>query len=380
MTAVFDFTVDGSDGGARAGTLTLPHGTVQTPCFMPVGTRGAVRGLHPDEVRRTGAQIILGNTYHLHLRPGEDVVATMGGLNRFAGWDRPMLTDSGGFQVFSLSAMRRLDEDGVSFQSHIDGSARRLTPESSIEIQWALGADIAMAFDHLVPGQASHADALDAMRRTHRWLERSRHRHDQLAAADPGKQTLWPIVQGGTHPDLREASLRGILDQGDWSGVAIGGLSVGEPKPVMHRVLEDLAPHLPADRPRYLMGVGFPDDLIEGIARGIDLFDCVAATRNGRHGSAWTSDGKVNVRGATLRVDPGPLDVECDCEACTRFSRAYLRHLFVAEEQLGQRLVSIHNIRFLIQLGETARARVLDRTFHAWAADWRRRYFAKGAT
>ncbi len=376
---MFDFTLDGTDGGARAGTLVLPHGVVQTPCFMPVGTRGAVRGLHPDEVRRAGAQIILGNTYHLHLRPGEDVVAAMGGLHQFSGWERPMLTDSGGFQVFSLSAMRRLDEDGVSFQSHIDGSARRLTPESSIEIQWALGSDIAMAFDHLIPGQASHDDARDAMDRTHRWLERSRRRHDELVAAEPARQTLWPIVQGGTHADLRRESLDGILERGEWSGIAIGGLSVGEPKPVMHRVIEGLAPHLPPDRPRYLMGVGFPDDLIEGIARGIDLFDCVAATRNGRHGSAWTADGKVNVRGAALRVDPAPLDADCDCECCTRFSRSYLRHLFVAEEQLGQRLVSIHNIRFLLRLSETARARVLEGTFHAWAAEWRRRYFSKGS-
>ncbi len=376
---MFDFTLDGTDGGARAGTLVLPHGIVQTPCFMPVGTHGVVRGLHPDEVARAGAQIILGNTYHLHLRPGEDVVAAMGGLHEFSGWSRPMLTDSGGFQVFSLSAMRRLDEDGVSFQSHIDGSARRLTPESSIEIQWALGSDVAMAFDHLIPGQASHDDARDAMDRTLRWLERSRRRHDELGAATPGRQTLWPIVQGGTHADLRRASLDGILERGDWTGIAVGGLSVGEPKPVMHRVIEGLEPHLPVDRPRYLMGVGFPDDLIEGIARGIDLFDCVAATRNGRHGSAWTADGKVNVRGATLRLDPAPLDADCDCECCTRFSRAYLRHLFVAEEQLGQRLVSIHNIRFLLRLCATARARVLDGTFHAWAAEWRRRYFSKGS-
>ena len=374
---MFEFTLDGTDGEARAGTLVLPHGTVRTPCFMPVGTRGAVRGLHPDEVKRAGAQIILGNTYHLHLRPGEEVVSAFGGLHAFSGWDRPMLTDSGGFQVFSLSGMRKLDEDGVSFQSHIDGSLRRLTPESSIEIQWALER-LVMAFDHLIQGQATRADALDAMNRTHRWLERSRRRHDQLAAGSPGRQTLWPIVQGGTHADLRLASLTGILDRGDWTGVAIGGLSVGEPKPVMHRVIEGLQPSLPVDRPRYLMGVGFPDDLVEGIARGIDLFDCVAATRNGRHGSAWTADGKVNVRGATLRYDPAPLDPECDCECCTRFSRAYLRHLFVAEEQLGQRLVSIHNIRFLLQLGETARARVLDGSFHGWAAEWRRRYFAKG--
>ncbi len=374
---MFELEVHATDGAARAGTLTLPHGTVRTPCFMPVGTHGAVRGLHPDEVRRAGADIILGNTYHLHLRPGEAVIAGLGGLHRFTTWDRPMLTDSGGFQVFSLAGMRKLDEDGVEFTSHIDGSRRRLTPERSMEIQWALGADIAMAFDHLPPGEATRDEAREAMERTLRWLERSRRHHEALAAGSPGRQTLWPIVQGGSHAELRRASLDGILARGDWTGIAIGGLSVGEPKPVMRRVLENLEPHLPADRPRYLMGVGFPDDLLAGIARGVDLFDCVAATRNGRHGSAWTTDGKVQVRGAGLRLDEAPLDAECDCEACTRFSRAYLRHLFVAEEQLGQRLVSIHNIRFLIRLAEIAGQRIREGTFIAWADDWLRRYAAR---
>ena len=374
---MFTYHVEARDGAARAGTLELPHGTVRTPCFMPVGTHGAVRGLHPDEVRRAGADIILGNTYHLHLRPGEDVIARLGGLHRFTTWDRPMLTDSGGFQVFSLAGMRKLDEDGVEFTSHIDGSRRRLTPERSMEIQWALGADVAMAFDHLPPGQSSHDDAREAMERTLRWLERSRARHDALAATEPGRQTLWPIVQGGTHDDLRRASLEGILARGAWTGIAVGGRSVGEPKPVMQRVLEGLEPHLPADRPRYLMGVGFPDDLLAGIARGVDLFDCVAATRNGRHGSAWTADGKLQVRGAPLRLDEAPLDADCDCEACSRFSRAYLRHLFVAEEQLGQRLVSIHNIRFLIRLAEQARQRITAGTFAGWADDWLRRYRAR---
>ncbi|MDX2208133.1 MAG: tRNA guanosine(34) transglycosylase Tgt [Gemmatimonadales bacterium] len=375
---MFEFTLDGSSDGARAGTLVLPHGIVQTPCFMPVGTHGTVRGLHPAEVERTGAQIILGNTYHLHLRPGEETIAALGGLHRFSTWSKPMLTDSGGFQVFSLSGLKRLDENGVEFTSHIDGSRRRLTPESAMEIQWALGADVAMAFDHLLPGQSSHADAIDAMERTLRWLDRCKLRHAELSAESPLRQTLWPIVQGGVHADLRARSLAGILERDPWTGVAIGGLSVGEPKPAMHRVLEDLAPHLPVERPRYLMGVGFPDDLVEGIARGVDLFDCVAATRNGRHGSAWTTVGQVQVRAATNRVSDLPLDPGCDCDACTRFSRGYLRHLFVVEEQLGQRLVSLHNIRFLVRLAETARARVLDGSFSRWAAEWRTRYFSKG--
>ena len=375
---MFEFTLDGSSDGARAGTLVLPHGIVQTPCFMPVGTHGTVRGLHPAEVERTGAQIILGNTYHLHLRPGEETIAALGGLHRFSTWSKPMLTDSGGFQVFSLSGLKRLDENGVEFTSHIDGSRRRLTPESAMEIQWALGADVAMAFDHLLPGQSSHADAIDAMERTLRWLDRCKQRHAELSAESPLRQSLWPIVQGGVHADLRARSLAGILERDPWTGVAIGGLSVGEPKPAMHRVLEDLAPHLPVERPRYLMGVGFPDDLVEGIARGVDLFDCVAATRNGRHGSAWTTVGQVQVRAATNRVSDLPLDPGCDCDACTRFSRGYLRHLFVVEEQLGQRLVSLHNIRFLVRLAETARARVLDGTFSRWAAEWRTRYFSKG--
>lgn len=373
----FSFELHATAGAARAGTLTLPHGTVRTPCFMPVGTHGAVRGLHPDEVLGAGAEIILGNTYHLHLRPGETVIRALGGLHRFTTWPRAMLTDSGGFQVFSLAGLRKLDEDGVEFTSHIDGSTRRLTPERSMEIQWALGADVAMAFDHLPPGQSSHHDAREAMERTLRWLDRSRRRHDELASGE-GKQTLWPIIQGGVHDDLRLASLRGILAAGDWTGIAIGGLSVGEPKPVMQRVLEGLAPHLPTDRPRYLMGVGFPEDLLAGIARGVDLFDCVAATRNGRHGSAWTADGKVQVRRASWRTDDAPLDPCCDCACCTRFARGYIRHLFAAGEQLGQRLVSLHNIRFLIRIAATARERILDGTFAGWAEEWLARYHAPG--
>ena len=370
---MFDFTLERTDGSARAGRLTLPHGVVETPAFMPVGTHGVVRGLSAGDVRATGAQIILGNTYHLHLRPGEAIVRDMGGLHRFTTWSRPMLTDSGGFQVFSLEGLRRISEHGVEFQSHVDGTLRTITPERAMEIQSALGADIAMAFDHVVPGQADHGLAREGMERTLRWLDRCKARFAELRSET---QTFWPIIQGGIHDDLRLASLDGTLARGPWTGIAIGGLSVGEPKPVMHRVLELLGPGLPTDIPRYLMGVGFPPDLLEGIARGVDLFDCVAATRNGRHGTAWLPTGRVNVRGAALKGADGPLDPECDCETCTTYSRGYLRHLFVVEDMLGLRMVSIHNIRFLVRLGEQARTRILDGTFAGWSRDWLDRYGA----
>jgi queuine tRNA-ribosyltransferase len=380
---MFDYRIDGTTGSARAGTLALPHGEVRTPAFMPVGTHAVVRGLSAGDVRRTGAQIILGNTYHLHLRPGETVIESMGGLNRFTTWDGPMLTDSGGFQVFSLEGLRRIEENGVEFQSHIDGTLRTLTPERAIEIQWQLGADVAMAFDHVVPGQSSFESAAEGMERTLRWLDRCKARHvELLERGNEGtttfRQTLWPIIQGGIHDELRLRSLEGTLARGPWTGIAVGGLSVGEPKPVMHRILELLGPALPVDIPRYLMGVGFPSDLLEGIARGIDLFDCVAATRNGRHGTAWLPIGRLNVKGAALRGSTEPLDPTCDCETCTTYPRGYLRHLFVVEDILALRLVSIHNIRFLVRLGEQARAHILNGTFHGWSREWLGRYYARG--
>lgn len=377
---MFEFRVQGTNRAARAGVLTLPHGDVETPAFMPVGTHAVVRGLSANDVRRTGAQIILGNTYHLHLRPGEEIIQRMGGLHRFTTWDRPMLTDSGGFQVFSLQGLRSITEHGVEFQSHIDGTSRMLTPEAAMEIQWRLGADIAMAFDHVVPGQSSPEAACDGMERTLRWLDRCKKAHSEIErdSGPAAPQTLWPIIQGGIHDELRMRSLEGTLERGPWTGIAIGGLSVGEPKPVMHRILENLGPELPREIPRYLMGVGFPADLLEGIARGVDLFDCVAATRNGRHGTAWLSTGRVNVKSAALKGSSEPLDPGCDCETCTTYPRGYLRHLFVVEDMLGLRLVSIHNIRFLVRLGEQARVHILNGTFDGWSGEWLSRHHAGG--
>lgn len=378
MRPVFDFRVDARSGAARAGTLTVPHGGVETPCFMPVGTQATVRALSPRDLRAVGAQLVLANAYHLHVRPGERVVEALGGLHRFMAWDRPLLTDSGGFQVFSLEGFRRVSEEGVEFQSHLDGSRRTLTPERAVEIQWALGADIAMAFDHVVPGGADQATARDALERTLRWLERCAKRHEELRRMEQSHpsphQTLWPILQGGAHLELRTEGLRRILEAGSWTGLAIGGLSVGEPKPVMYATLEALAPRLPASLPRYLMGVGFPEDLVAAVERGVDLFDCVAPTRNGRNGSAFTPDGTVNIRNAEYREDARPLDEGCDCETCTTFSRGYLRHLFMADELLGLRLLSLHNVRYLIRLVQDMRAAIRRNAFGPWADGWRRRY------
>jgi queuine tRNA-ribosyltransferase len=397
---MFEFEIEAESGAARTGTLTLPHGTVETPMFMPVGTQGTVRALSPNDLRSVGATLVLANTYHLHVRPGEAVIEALGALHRFMGWDRPLLTDSGGFQVFSLAGFRHVDEDGVEFQSHVDGSRRTLTPERATEIQWTLGADIAMAFDHVVPGGADEPTARDAMERTLRWLERCGKRHEELKASydatslrhesSPGEdvqrsvvasgnQTLWPILQGGTHLELRTEGLRRILDLGDWTGLAIGGLSVGEPKPLMYDMLGALEPRLPPAVPRYLMGVGFPEDLVAAVERGVDLFDCVAPTRNGRNGSAFTPDGPVNIRNAEHREDSRPLDATCDCETCTTFSRGYLRHLFVAEELLGLRLLSLHNVRYLIRLATDMRAAIRRNAFGPWAAEWRRRYLHLGS-
>ena len=376
---MFEFDLQSTDGQARAGVWRLPHGEVRTPCFMPVGTQGTVRALSPRDLEGVGASMVLANTYHLHVRPGEDVVARLGGLHRFMGWSRPILTDSGGFQVFSLAGARKVSEEGVEFRSHVDGMRRSLSPERAVEIQWTLGSDVAMAFDHVVPGQTGHAAAEDATARTLRWLARARDRFREVSREAPDRQTLVPIVQGGVFPDLRRASLAGILEAGAadgdaWRALAVGGLSVGEPKPEMEAVLDDLAAVLPAALPRYLMGVGFPEDFVASVGRGMDLADCVAPTRMGRNGAAFTDDGPVNIRNARHREDDTPLDATCDCETCTTFSRGYLRHLFVAGELLGLRLLSLHNVRYLIRLAARAREAIVQGTFDGWSRAWLARY------
>ncbi|MEX0980070.1 MAG: tRNA guanosine(34) transglycosylase Tgt [Gemmatimonadota bacterium] len=377
---MFDFTLHATDGAARSGTFTTPHGAVETPAFMPVGTLGAVKTLSPEEVRGTGASMILANTYHLYLRPGHELVRELGGLHAFMRWDGPILTDSGGFQVFSLADISRIRDDGVVFRSHIDGSTHLFTPERVMEIQRTLGADVVMAFDECPAGGCDRATALAANRRTLGWLERCRTRFHALEQeGDVPEQTLFPILQGNVYNDLRLEALDGIRSVGEWDGYAIGGLSVGEAKAKMWSVLEALDGELPRERPRYLMGVGYPDDLLEAIGRGCDMFDCVAPTRNARHGTAWTAaEGQVNLKAARFRSDRRPIDPECDCAACARYDRAYIRHLVQAGESFGHRLVSIHNVRFLVRLGELARAHVADGTFGAWSGAWLERFRGGG--
>ena len=369
---MFNFTVTHTEGAARAGKFTLPHGTLHTPAFMPVGTQATVKTLTPHEVRDAGAEIMLSNTYHLFLRPGPQVVKQMGGLHKFMNWDRPILTDSGGFQVFSLAKINKIREEGVIFQSHIDGSRHLFTPENVMETEQALGADIIMAFDECPPGQASREVAEEAHERTLRWLRRCREHFDKIRNESHGpQQTLFPILQGSVFPDLRKDAAKRVFEMYDWHGVAIGGLSVGEPKPRMYEMLDVLEPVLPPTHPRYLMGVGYPDDLIEAIARGIDMFDCVAPTRNGRNGTVWVEgEGQVNVKAARFKTDESSLDPLCDCYTCRNFSRAYLRHLVAAEEILGMRLLALHNVRFLVRLGEQARAKIAQGEFYNWSRDW----------
>jgi len=345
------FTISHTSGRARRGTLVLNRGIVDTPAFMPVGTYGTVKAMAPDELENLGAQIVLGNTFHLWLRPGLDVIRAHGGLHRFMGWRRPILTDSGGFQVFSLGAMRKIAEDGVRFASPINGDKLLLTPEISMEIQHALDSDIAMIFDECTPYPATLDEAATSMRLSLRWAQRSRDRFDQLnadaALRDPGcrPNALFGIVQGGMHEPLRDESRAG-LERIGFDGYAIGGLSVGEPKDEMQRTLAHVAPRLPEAKPRYLMGVGTPEDLVHAVGHGIDMFDCVLPTRNARNGWLFTRWGDVKIRNATHRADPSPLDPSCECYTCRGFSRAYLHHLQRVNEILGARLNTLHNLHY----------------------------------
>ena len=334
--------------GARLGVLHTPHGDIKTPVYMPVGTIATVKAMMPKDLEDLGAQIILSNTYHLHLRPGEDLVKEAGGLHRFMNWKKPILTDSGGFQVFSLSGIRKIKEEGVTFQSHIDGSRRFISPEVSMQIQQDLGADIAMAFDVCSPYPCDYENAKINMERTHRWAKRCQTAHKRE------DQALFGIVQGAFYKDLRVESAKVMADM-DFIGYGIGGLSVGEPKPIMYEMLEEMMPHMPVHKPRYLMGVGSPDCLVEGVLRGVDMFDCVLATRVARNGTILTGKGRLVVRNADCARDFSPLEEGCDCYTCRNFSRAYIRHLFKAQEILGAQLASIHNLRFLTRLMEQVR-------------------------
>lgn len=355
-----------AQSGARLGMLHTPHGDIQTPIYMPVGTAAVVKAMTSREMEEIGTQILLSNTYHLHLRPGEDLVAEAGGLHRFMDWHKPILTDSGGFQVFSLAGIRTIAEEGVTFQSHLDGSRQFIGPETSMDIQQKLGADIAMAFDVCSPYPCDHETARVNMERTHRWAQRCKDYHTRE------DQALFGIVQGAFYKDLRIESAKTLSDM-DFIGYGIGGLSVGEPKPIMYEMLEEMMPYMPAHKPRYLMGVGTPDCLIEGVLRGIDMFDCVLATRIARNGTALTSAGRLVVRNAQYARDFGPIDPECDCYACTHFSRAYVRHLIKAGEITGGRLLSIHNLRFLIRLMERVRQAIAEDRF----LDFRKEFYAK---
>ena len=352
--------------GARRGRLHTPHGVIETPIFMPVGTQATVKTFTPDELKMCGAQIILSNTYHLHLRPGEDLVAEAGGLHKFMNWDRPILTDSGGFQVFSLSELRNLTEDGVEFRSHLDGSRHYFSPEVSVGVQEKLGSDIMMQFDECSPYPCDYDRARKAMHRTLRWLDRC------MKAKTRQDQALFGIVQGAFYKDLRIECAKEMAKL-DLPGFGIGGLSVGEPKEIMYDMLEAIAPYMPEHKPRYLMGVGSPDCLVEGVLRGVDMFDCVLATRVARNGTAFSQGGRLVIRNAAYAHDFGPMEEGCDCYACKNFSRAYIRHLFKAEEILALRLISIHNVRFLLRQMEQIRAAIEQDCMREYAEE----FFAK---
>ena len=353
--------------GARLGIVHTPHGDIETPIFMPVGTQATVKAMTPEELKTIEAKIILSNTYHLYLRPGHELIREAGGLHRFMHWDRPILTDSGGFQVFSLNDLNKITEDGVAFRSHLDGSKHFFSPEVSMEVQNALGSDIMMAFDECTRYPSTYEETLAAMKRTHRWAVRSAEAHKR-----PDEQALFGIVQGGMYKDLRIESAK-FLASLDLPGYGIGGLSVGEPKPVMYDILETIMPYMPADKPRYLMGVGSPDCLIEGAIRGIDMFDCVLPTRTARMGTLMTSQGRVVIKNAKYTHDFTPPDPECDCYVCRNYTRAYLRHLFKAEEILGARLASWHNLYFLLHTMKQVRQAIREDRL----LDFRDEFFVK---
>jgi queuine tRNA-ribosyltransferase len=366
MPDSFSFRLIATDGAARAGEILTPHGPVRTPAFMPVGTQAAIKGVHHDDVRASGADIVLGNTYHLMLRPGAERIAALGGLHAFMRWPHPILTDSGGFQVMSLSALRKVTEQGVTFRSHLDGAMVELTPERAIEVQILLGADIVMQLDECVRLPAEAADIARAMALSLRWAERCKRAFEKA----PAGRALFGIVQGGDDQDLREQSARALADIG-FHGYALGGLAVGETQEMMLKVVADSAPMLPADKPRYLMGVGTPADLLEAIARGIDMFDCVMPTRNGRHGLAFTRFGPINIKNAHHADDPRPLDAESRCTAARDFSRAYLHHLFRAGEALGGTLLSIVNLYYYQDVVAGARAAIAAGRFADYHAQTR---------
>ena len=364
------FMVQATDGNARTGAIETTRGTIRTPAFIPVGTAATVKALTVDQVRATGADIVLCNTYHLMLRPGAERIADLGGLHRFMNWDGPILTDSGGFQVMSLAKLRRLDPDGVTFQSHIDGTEHRLTPERAIELQRLFGVDIAMVLDECTPYPADEETAATSMRLSMDWAARCR------AAFQPGEgRALFGIVQGGVHPTLRAESAARLIDIG-FEGYAVGGLAVGEGQAQMLGVLDATVPHLPTDRPRYLMGVGKPDDIVEAVRRGIDMFDCVLPTRSGRTGQAFTRDGPINIRNAKFADDPAPLDPASDCPASRDYSRAYLHHLFKSKEMLGSTLLTWHNVAFYQSLMADLRAAIVAGSVEAFSRDFLAQYRA----
>ena len=371
--AKFNFQLHHTDGAARAGELETPHGKALTPFFMPVATQATVKGLTPEEVRDVGARVVLSNAYHLYLRPGVETVVNLGGLHKFMGWDGPILTDSGGFQAFSMGPLRKVSDDGIRFRSHIDGSEHNFTPELATANQEGLAPDIAMCFDQCIAYGASEKQVRQAMERTHRWAQSCFDAHQSSATGAPSGQALFGIVQGGTFPELRDESARAISAI-PFHGYAVGGLAVGENKEDMYRFTGQVADVLPEDKPRYLMGVGSPEDLVEGVARGIDMFDCALPTRVARNGNLFTPEGRVDITKARYAEQQGPLDETCDCYTCRNYSAAYLRHLFRAKELLGLRLASIHNLRFVLALMERIRASILEKRFNAFRRDFLDRY------